>query len=45
MSSPRNAGFRVEVKHTDPNERLFPTQQQLDNTKFTGTLLSALDLV
>ena len=41
----RIATIMVEVQYTDPNKRLMPTQQQLDKTKFAGTLCSALDLV
>ena len=41
----RIATIMVEVQYTDPNKRLMPTQQELDKTKFAGTLCSALDLV
>ena len=45
LAVPRIATLMVEVQYTDPNKRLMPTQQQLDKTKFAGTLCSALDLV
>ena len=45
LTVPRIAGIRIEVKHTDPKERFMPTQQTHDNTKFMGTLCSALDLL
>ena len=41
----RLAPFRSEIDNTDPNERMFPTQHPFNPSRFTGTLLSALDLV
>ena len=42
---PRLAPFRSDIDNTDPNERMFPTQHPFNPSRFTGTLLSALDLV
>ena len=36
---------KCNVVHTDPNERMFPTEHQYDPSRFLGTLCSAVDVL
>ena len=36
---------KVNIVHTDPNERMFPTEHQFHPGRFLGTPMSAVDLV